>query len=57
MNVLTCCVRMTAIEKILAERHLSVKPFAESVSNEALVSLAKDGHGIAVRAAAPASNT
>ena len=34
--------------KNLAERHLSVKPFAESVSNEALVSLAKDGHGIAV---------
>lgn len=36
------------LSKNLAERHLSVKPFAESVSNEALVSLAKDGHGIAV---------
>lgn len=32
----------------LAERHLSVKPFAESASNEVLVSLAKGGHGIAV---------
>lgn len=25
MNVLTCCVRMTAIEKILAERHLATE--------------------------------
>ena len=36
------------LSKNLAERHLSVKPFAESVGNEALVSLAKGGHGIAV---------
>ena len=36
------------LSKNLAERHLSVEPFAESVSNEALVSLAKDGHGIAI---------
>ena len=32
----------------LAQRHLSVKPFVESVSNQALISFAEQGHGIAV---------
>lgn len=36
------------LSKNLAERHLSMKPFAESVSNETIVLLAKDGHGIVV---------
>ena len=33
---------------ILAEKHFSVRPFVESVSNEALIAFAAAGHGIAV---------
>ena len=32
----------------LAEKHFSVRPFVESVSNEALIAFAAAGHGIAV---------
>lgn len=36
------------LDKTLSEKRLSVSPFAESVSNEALISFAEVGHGIAV---------
>lgn len=36
------------LDKALLEARLSVTPYAESISNEALVALAKGGHGIAV---------
>lgn len=32
----------------LSEKHLSAKPFVESVSNEALISFAEEGHGVAI---------
>lgn len=36
------------LDKAMGECRLSVTPFVESISNEALVSLAKAGHGVAV---------
>ena len=36
------------LDKALSEKHLSTKPFVESVSNEALISFAEAGHGLAV---------